>query len=116
MEKIINRVILKSVSSFKIYALSINIDEQTYAIFPCKDTLLKSIPKDVGFIPLPSKIIVNEIKVSGIDTTSGISSILFYPDGTKEPAEIFVTDFSDNKNYEIKIEPYSLAPTEVSYE
>ena len=113
MERIINKVISKSMASFKIYSLSINLDDQTYAIFPCLDPLLKTVPQNITFIPLPKNIIINETIISGIESYSGISSILFYPDGAKEPSEIFITDLSENQNYEIKINPYSLAPTEV---
>ncbi|MCL5408785.1 MAG: hypothetical protein M1135_02005 [Candidatus Omnitrophica bacterium] len=116
MGKIINKAILESISSFKIYSLSIDLYDQTYAIFPCADPLLKKVPENIKFITLPKNIIVTETIISGIDSYSGTSSILFYPDGTQEPAEIFVTDLSENKNYEIILKPYSLSPEVSSYE
>ncbi len=116
MEKIINKAISKSITSFKIYSLSINLYDQTYALFPCTNTLLKEIPKNIKFTALPENIIITETKIAGIESDGGISSILFYPDGTKEYAELFVTDLSKKENYEIIINPYSLSSKVYSYE
>ncbi|MCM8830462.1 MAG: type II secretion system GspH family protein [Candidatus Omnitrophica bacterium] len=105
---IIEEISRKAIVQKQKFSLTIDIDSNSYAVIGEKDIGDTDNEQGLLFTELP--FIFIRAQNSSIETSTGLITFLFFPDGSKEFGLIFVKDMDKEDIYTIFLNPYTISP------
>lgn len=106
---VIEEISKNSIEQKQKFVLTIDLDTNSYATIPERD-----IEKDtnneqeIPFTELPLNFI--KAQNSSMETSTGLITFLFFPDGSKEFGVVLVEDIERGEVYTIFLHPYTIFP------
>jgi len=67
---------------------------------------LKNVPEGISFNKLQENLRIVSVTVGGFNFKSGIPGIMFFPDGSREYAEIQINDVQTGEEWTVVLNPY----------